>query len=241
MVETASSPAAAVAQELNLFARLAGVLFAPRNTYAAIAARPRAFGALAVSIAVIMACQYAFMSAEIGRELVLEQQVRTMESFGMTVTDEMYDQFADRLERTGVFGLLSTLVSFPIVNALVAGLLLGVFTMLLGGSGTFRQLYAVLAHAAIIIAVQQLFTTPLSLASEQMAGANLGIFFPMLEETSFIARLLGAIDLFLIWWLVNVAIGIAVVYKRRTGPVAIGLLSVYAVIALVLAAIRSGS
>ena len=47
---------------------------------------------------------------------------------------------------------------------------------------------------------------------------------------------LGAFDLVRLWWTVNLAIGLAVLYRRRTAPVATALIAVYAVIALVYAA-----
>ena len=50
------------------------------------------------------------------------------------------------------------------------------------------------------------------------------------------ARFLGMIDLFLVWWVVVLAIGLAVLYKRRTGPVAFSLLGAYIGIAAVIAA-----
>ncbi len=65
---------------------------------------------------------------------------------------------------------------------------------------------------------------------------TLAVFLPMLDETSFFARFLGWIDLFRIWWLVNLAIGAAVLYKRKSGPIAWTLLGLYVVFALVVAA-----
>jgi uncharacterized membrane-anchored protein len=47
------------------------------------------------------------------------------------------------------------------------------------------------------------------------------------------------VDLFVIWWVFVLAIGLAVLYRRRTQPIALGLFSVYAVIAVVVAAIMS--
>jgi hypothetical protein len=61
----------------------------------------------------------------------------------------------------------------------------------------------------------------------------------MLSENSFAGRLLGMIDIFLIWYVVVLAIGLAVLYRRRTQPIAISLLTVYAVIAIVVALIKS--
>jgi hypothetical protein len=237
-----ADPGTAAAPGPGLAARLLGVIFSPHETFAAVGARPRALGALAVTAAVMIGCQMAFMSTDVGRNAVLDQQVRTMESFGMTVTDEMYAGMETQLDRaTYTINPVATLVSVPLITAAAAGLLLGVFTMLLGGSATFKHVYAIVAHAGVVIALQQLFSTPLSYARGEMAGANLGVFVPMLEETSVVALFLGAIDLFLVWWMVILAIGIGVVYRRRTGPVATGLLSVYAVIALLLAMFRAGS
>ena len=54
-------------------------------------------------------------------------------------------------------------------------------------------------------------------------------------------KLLGAIDLILVWWLFSLSIGLAVLYKRRTGGIAFSLLCVYAVIAVIIAFVRSGS
>jgi hypothetical protein len=61
----------------------------------------------------------------------------------------------------------------------------------------------------------------------------------MLEENGFLASFLGAIDLFLVWWVFALAIGLAVLYRRRTRPVAIGLLTTYGVIALGFALAKS--
>jgi hypothetical protein len=113
--------------------------------------------------------------------------------------------------------------------------------MLMGGAGTFKQTFAVTAHAGVVIVLQQLFTIPLSYASGRFAGANLAVFVPMLEETSFPVRFLGAIDLFLVWWVFSLAVGVAVLYRRRTGPIFTSLMGVYIVIALILAFVRSGS
>ena len=111
----------------------------------------------------------------------------------------------------------------------------------MGGAGTFKQVYAVVAHSAVIVALQQVFTTALSYASEKLAGANLGIFVPMLDEKNIVTLFLGSIDLFFVWATISVAIGLGVLYRRRTGPIATTLLGIYVVIALIIAFVRSGS
>ena len=112
-----------------------------------------------------------------------------------------------------------------------------IFNVVLGGDATFKQACAVVAHSQVLVALQQLFILPLNYVRETMSSATtLSVFAPMLDETSFLARLLGWIDLFWVWWIVNLAIGAAVLYKRRSAPIAWTLLAVYLVFALIIAA-----
>ena len=233
---TSSSPV-----QPSLPGRLVGVLISPRATYAAVAARPRAFGALAVVIVVTSLAQAVFLSTEVGQDAVLDQQVRVLESFGVTIPDEAYAQMESRVAWAPYTAAASQFVSLPLMAAIVAGLLVGVFSMLLGGAATFRHVYAVVAHSSVIIAVQQLFSMPLSYAAGKFSSADLGVFVPMLEETSFAALFLGAIDLFIIWWAINLATGVGVLYKRGMSGTASGIIGIYVFIACVLAIIRSGS
>jgi hypothetical protein len=223
----------------GLLARLVGVIFSPRDTYAAVAARPRAAAVLALITVLMASAQFAFLSTVLGQDLALEQQVRSMEAFGVTVSDEQYSQMQTQMQYAPYINAATLLVFIPLINAMVAGILLVVFTMLLGGAGTFKQVNATVAHAGVIPLLQQLFGLPLTYASGELSGANLGVFVPMLEEDSFPVLFLGTVDLFLVWWCISLAIGIGVLYKRRTGPVATGLIGLYVLIALVIAFIRS--
>jgi hypothetical protein len=82
------------------------------------------------------------------------------------------------------------------------------------------------------------FTLPLNYARESLSSpTNLAVFAPFLDEGSLAARFLGMIDLFLVWWVVVLAIGLAVLYRRLAGPVAFWLLGADVGIAGVIAVI----
>jgi hypothetical protein len=219
---------------------LFGVLMSPRSTYPDVVARPRWFGALAVVVFVSMAAVFAFMSTEVGKQAGLDMQVRQMESFGRTMTDAQYERMEQFAEYSPYFAAASQLVTLPIVALIVAGIAFAVFNAALGGDATFKQVYAVVAHSGVVIAVQQLFVLPLDYLRETLTSpTNLAVFTPFLDESSFPARLLGSIDLFVIWWATNLAIGLAVLYRKRTGPIAATLLVIYAAIGLVIAAVKT--
>lgn len=237
---TTESPSAVAPTLPSLPARIVGVLTSPREMFTKVAATPRWFGMLAVSLAVTVAAGWWFLGTEVGRQALLDQQVASMEGFGVQVSDAQYEQLQGRLKYAQYFQAGGALIGGPIVTFVMAGLLFGVFSGLLGGNGTYKQVLAVLTHSGAVNIVQQLFVTPLNYVRESMSSpTNLSVFFPMLEEGSFLASFLGTIDLFIVWWVVVLAIGLSVLYRRKTGPVVMGLFGVYAVIALAIAAIKA--
>ncbi len=110
------------------------------------------------------------------------------------------------------------------------------FTAGLGGAGTFKQVLAIVTHSGVINLLQAIFTIPINYARQSMSSAtNLGVFLPMLDEGSLPARFLGVIDLFIVWWLLVLAIGMGVLYKRRTAPIFSTFLGIYVAITAVVA------
>ena len=69
---------------------------------------------------------------------------------------------------------------------------------------------------------------------------NLGALVPMLDESSFLARFLGVTSVFTVWGIIVLAIGLGVLYRRKTRNIAIGLFAAYATVVGVITAIFSG-
>jgi hypothetical protein len=240
MPDVTSTPTPENTPSLGLARRLLGVVFSPREAYAAVAARPRALGALAVSVLIMSAAQFIFLSTEVGKSATLDQNLSFVRAVGANVTPEMVQQMESQMEIARYTTPGSFIVILPLWCAIISGLLLAVFTAILGGGATFKQVYAVAAHSFIISAIQQVFSLPIQYAREELSSpTRLSVFFPMLDEMGFATYLLAAIDMFLVWWVVNLSIGVAVLYKRRTGPVAAILLGIYAVIAVIIATVRA--
>jgi Yip1-like protein len=224
----------------NLLARFIGVITSPRETFASVAASPKWFGMLALTTIVIAIFTTLPMTTEAGRQAAIDQQVTQMQSFGFTVDDKMYEQLEKGAGRMPYTTGISVLVVSPIFAVIIAGILFAVFNAALGGEASFKQVFAVLVHAGAISALSTIFSGLINYFRGSIGSvANLGALLPMLSESSFAGRLLGMIDVFLIWYVVVLAIGLAVLYRRRTQPIAISLLTVYAVIAVVVALIKS--
>jgi hypothetical protein len=225
---------------MGLVARFIGVLTSPRETFRSVAAHPKWLGMLVLTTAIVAVFTVLPMLTEEGKQATLDQQVSQMEAFGRPVDDAQYERMRQGMALAPYFTIGGILVFSPVMALIISGLLFAVFNAAMGGEASFKQVLSVVAHGGAVSALSAMFTGPLNYFRGAMGSAtNLGVLLPMIDDKSFVGRLLGMVDLFLIWWLVALAIGLAVLYRRRTQPVAIGLLIVYVVIILCAAAVMS--
>lgn len=241
MVDTDTITAAA--PQPGLLSRIGGIVFSPRDTYAAVAAQPRWFGMLVITVLVGAACQYIVFSSPELQDNIVDARILAMRQAGGG-SEQQLTGLETFVEWMPVTYAAATVILGPAIGAAVSGLLLGVFTMLMGGAATFRQVFAVVTHSGVISALSGLFSAALVLAGVSPSGmrppgATVGVFLPMLEESSFSAVFLDTLNLVLIWWVLSLAIGLGVLYRRRTAPIFASLMTVYVLIALLIAAAGS--
>lgn len=233
-------PSTAAAPARGLPARAVGVVFSPRATYAEVARNPRGLGPLVVIIVIGAALNYAFVSTDVGRTALIDQQISRMESIGMDVTDEMVAGMERSAPRFGYYSVVSTVVLVPLLVLVTAGIAFFAFSGVMGGGASFKEVVAVVAHSGFITTLQLLFVTPLNCARESMSSATgLGVFLPMVDPDGLPGMLLASIDFFRIWWILSLSIGLAVLYNKRTSPVAWSLLAFYGIVVLVVAGVRA--
>jgi hypothetical protein len=222
---------------MGLFSRLVGILTSPGDTFARVAADPRPLGMLLLVMTVSAVILGAFFSTEVGQQAWMDEAFKRM--------GEVNPQRQEGVERmagfAAYFGVAQALVGIPLVTLVLSGILFAVFNGFLGGGATFKQLFSVVVHAGSISIVQQLVVFPLNYVRESMSGAtNLAVFLPMLEETSFPVRIAGMIDLFIVWWVVVLAIGLSVLYRRKLTSILMSFFILYGVIAVAVAAFMGG-
>jgi len=240
MTQTTPAAVPAEAGSKGLFSRIVGVFFSPRATYAEVAARPRWFGVLACTSLIVAGGFFVLLSTEVGKQAAFDQQTQVIESFGVKLDDAAYARMEAGIERARFTTPIGQLIGIPLVLAVVAGILLGIFNALMGGDATYKQVFAILAHSSVIAALQNVFAIPLDYVRETLSSpTSLQVLLPFIDDASFPGRLFSSIDLFQIWSTVSIAIGLGVLYKRRTAPIAISLFVVYFVIVAAVAAIRT--
>ncbi|MCC6163127.1 MAG: YIP1 family protein [Acidobacteria bacterium] len=231
-----STPAA---QPLSFVQRVIGVVVSPGETMARIVAAPRWLDVLALTTVLSAALFALFLSTEVGKAAYVDQAVASSETWGQTVTEQQYAGIQQFANYAAAIQGVSILVMGPIFTLVVAGVLYGVFTVM-GGESKYTTVLSVVSHAGIISLLGLLFTIPINYQRQSMASAtNLGVFFPNLAEGSVLASVLGFVDLFWVWYLVVLAIGVAATYRRKWTSVAGGFFVLYVLIGLAVAAIKA--
>ena len=219
----------------SLSTRMLGVIHAPRATFESLAAHPR-WGDVLVLTFLVTALSSAFLfETETGRLALLDQWERTAQAFGQTVGDSEYAALARASDDGAIYAIASALASGPVAALTLTALLFALFRRFMSDRVRFQQVFAVVVHAGIILTLRQVIAAPVVYARETLVSpATLNLFFATLDETSPLARFFGIVDLFVIWWIVVLAIGMSVLCRKPAHRLALLFMGAYVVLAGIL-------
>lgn len=220
----------------SLTARVSGVIRSPRATLTAVAAAPKWLDVLLLATMAGFLANAALFQTEIGKLALLDQWERTAIAFSGSVGPEQYAQLQSMTEQGAAYAFITALASGPLLVFGLSIVLLGVLRALLNTPARFTQVLGIVSHAGVILALRQVVAAPIAYASESLASpTSLVRFAGIIDESSPVARFLGVIDLFVVWWIVVLAVGIAALAHRRVRPVALAFTGAYVVLAVLLA------
>jgi hypothetical protein len=183
------------------------------------------------------ASQSAFVATERGQQAYvdfqLQQQEKAYKTFNITPSQEQLDRSAVQTQKMAPFQKYLVFVQYfiglPIIILIASGIYFIAFNVVMGGSASYRQVMAVVAHSSVIGGLGFLFAMAIAFGKGAMSTspANLGLLLPMLPEGSFLGSFFGAIDLFRLWEVAVTAIGLGVLYKRSGRNIAITLMAIW--------------
>jgi hypothetical protein len=236
MDDTTNSTAPDSAQPpLGLFARLIGVVTSPRATFERVAQAPRIAAVMILMSLLIGVATGAFMVTAQGQQAWLDLQVQTTEQFTkQPMPPDRYAALEKAAPYVGYGTLGGTLVFAPVIFAIEAGILYVIFTFGTGGTATFKQVMNIVILSSVIGLLGLCFNMVMQFARGTISitgPANLGVLFPMLADNGFLAKFLGFIDLFRVWQVTIISMGLSVLYKKKTMSIALVLFGIYALIA----------
>lgn len=216
--------------------RVTGVLLRPRATMAEVARHPAFITTWVVVLLVVAVCAGLLLSTPIGQQALVDERVRVTEALGGRVDDAAYARLRTDPPVSIYFTSGGRLLVTPPITAAVA---LGVMTLARRHGVTMRFVtaLAITVHATVVLALQQVVATPLHYASESLTSpTNLAAILRVFDEGSLPARLLGSIDVFGLWWMWLLSVGLAAATGRPARQYIWRLLAVYVGVAAMVAA-----
>lgn len=206
----------------NVFARFAGALFSPGETFAGIARRPDILWPLLVII-VLGYLSTAVIIPRMDFESMIATQTEQMRKQNPNMTDadlERIQRFSTASAK--VLGWVSPIL-MVIWYLLVAGVLLLAFRMM-GGEGTYKQAMSATLYAWTPLLLFSIITMVVVLARNSfdpttaatLVKSNPAFLVDMKEQPVLFA-LLSAFDLFTIWTVALLTFGFAALSKMSRG------------------------
>jgi hypothetical protein len=190
-----------------------------------------------VVLLVTAVCGGLLLSTPIGQQALVDERVRVTEALGGRVDDAAYDRLRSDPPVSIYLTSGGRLLLTPPVTLFVAGGLVGL-ARLSGARVTFVTALAIAVHATVVLALQQVVAAPLHYVNESVTSpTNLAGLLRVFDEGSAPARLLGAIDVFGVWWMWLLAVGLGAATGRPARQYVWRLLAVYLGVAATVAAV----
>jgi hypothetical protein len=217
--------------------RVTGVLMHPRSTMAEVVRHPAFITTWVVVLLALAVCGGLLLSTPVGQQALVDEQVRVTEALGRRVDDAAYA----RLQANPPLAVYLTsggrlLLTPPVTMLVAAGLL--VLARLDGTAMRFVTALAIAVHATVVLALQQIVATPVHYAYESLTSpTNVAGILRLFDEGTWPARLFGTIDVFGLWWMWLLSVGLAAATARPARRYLWRLLAVYVGVAALVAAV----
>jgi hypothetical protein len=194
------------------------VLFSPQTVFQGLDKRPNWLAPLLICVVVAALSSWIILNPVTIPEQ-REQMEERFEQQGMTEEQlERATQFFDSKIMT-LIAVLSPVLLIPLAILVVSGVLHFVCTLILGGQTSFSRTFAVMAYSSMIILPGAIVKVPLQLVQKTtQVHAGLGLLLSTPDSSAsfahrFFYNLLAQVDVFNVWEVILVAIGISIIYK----------------------------
>ena len=217
--------------------RFWGVVLRPRATFASLVHAPTWLTAWLAILIVWAMCGAALLFTDVGRQALVDERVRVVETFGGQVSDAEYSALQASPPWWVYVASGGRMLLMPLTTVAVAALLVAV-ARAAGKTATLHQAMAIAVYASVPLLIGQVIATPLHYVRESLTSPlNLAAVLPLMDEGTVPARFFGTIDVFAVWWAGLLAVGLAALTGQRARHYAWRIAAVFLVFAAITATI----
>jgi hypothetical protein len=202
--------------------RLTNMFFEPGRAFADIAERPRPWVPLALSVVMALVFMIAF-SQRVGWERFARQTMESAPQVQNMPPEQRERAVAMQLKIMPVMGYVGAALGTPVMVLIVAGVLLLMFKVFMGAAITFKQMFGVTSYSflpgvisGLAALVVMFLKNPDEFNLQNPTAFNLGAFFDPESTAKWKIALGTSIDLFTIWIILLLAMGVAAAARRMS-------------------------
>ncbi|HDL18077.1 MAG TPA: YIP1 family protein [Bacteroidetes bacterium] len=208
-------------KEKNFLAKWIGIYFSPSETFASIERKPD--WVLPLLITALVSIAVIFIIAPV----LHDSQIQAMMDRGMSE-----DQAYQAMDRMSIFKYLTPVfggIGVFIAAFVLSGIFYLVFNFFLGGESSYKKVLSVYSYTGLAVGiVGTIVRVPLVLAKGTMkVQTGLAAFLPQDMQGRFLYKLFAKFDIFTIWEIVLLIIGLSVIYKFSKGKSASGIIALW--------------
>lgn len=208
-------------QGMGEASRLTGVFFEPSKTFEDIAARP-VFWVPLILIIVVAIAYLALFAQHVGWERMLRHQFE-ISSRAQQMTPEQREQAINmQLRFAPVAAYVFVVLGIPLSYVIWAAILLGIVKGIMSAPVRFKQAFAAVVYGSLpsvlfsILAIVVMFMkNPDDFNMQNPLVFNPGAFLDPATGSKFIYSLASSLDLFTIWTLFLIGIGLKAAGGKR--------------------------
>jgi len=194
--------------------RLIGVFFEPSKAFEDIAARPSFWVPLILSMVFGLAYM-ALFSQHVGWERMIRHQQETSSRAAQLTPEQREQGVQVGAKFAPIFGYAAIVVGVPLALVIWAAILLGIVKGIMSAPVRFKQAFAIVCYAGLpgvifmVLAIAVMFLkSPDDFNLQNPLVFNPGAFLDQATASKFVYSLASALDLFRIWTLVLIGIGL---------------------------------
>jgi len=213
-------PQSETAVPINHFARITGVFFSPKATFAEIVAAPSWIVPLVVlTLFSLIAC--IALNQRMDWRQFMSQQIEKSPRAANMSAEQKDQQIEGGVKMAPIFTYVFGVPAPAILILLIAAVDLAAFNLLAGANVNFSTSLAIVSHAFLATIVSTaifllvLFLKPRGTFDlDNPVAANLGVLVPE-DAPKWLMKLGTSIDIFTFWILILIAIGFAAANPRK--------------------------
>jgi hypothetical protein len=209
-----------VPERVNSFARIVGVLFSPKATFASIARRPTWILPIII-LCIVELCIIGLFSRRVGWRELIEKQMASSSRFQQLTPAQQETQIEVALKFAPILAYVQVVVGPFLIALAFAGIFWLIFNMAVGAKFGFRPSLAVVSYSQVpsilggLVGILILFLKdPSTVDVQHLVASNVGAFLSD-DSPKWLSALLGSVDLFLFWEMILLAMGFSAVAPKK--------------------------